>query len=571
MTVPQHISNLANHSNHESRLGGHILADQLRLLGVDTLFCVPGESFLYLLDGLYEHTDSIKTVVCRHEGGASNMADAYAKMTGRPGVCAVTRGPGATNASNGIHTAFQDSSPMIVLIGQVESGMMDREAFQEMDYRRVFGQMAKWVAQIEEASRIPEYLSRAWKVACSGRPGPVVLALPENVLSDRAVAEDLKPGTIEPPAPTTASIANLGKMLQQAQRPMLLVGGPGWSESCKNKTMAFAERMGIPVITSLRCQDYVDNSHPNYVGVMGIAPSPQLRKRVAEEVDLLIVVGSRLGEMTTQGYSLVSIPNPQMDFVHVHPDAAELGHVYNPTLGIVSSALEFFSAVESLADGEGRTRWADWVHEQREDYLAFCQPTEVPGDLNMSRVIRHITQTMPDNTLLTNGAGNYTVWGHRFHQHRSYRTQLAPTSGSMGYAVPAAIAAKLVSPDQPVISLSGDGCFLMTAQEMATARKYNANVIYLVVNNSMYGTIRMHQERHHPQRMIATDLVNPDFVTYAAAFGIDGERVVNTSDFPAALARAREAANGYLIELIVDEQALTPTQTLDEITQQGLG
>lgn len=559
-------------SSHEKalpRLGGHILADQLKLLGVDTIFCVPGESFLYLLDGLYEHTDSIRTIVCRHESGASNMAEAYAKMTGKPGICAVTRGPGATNAANGIHTAFQDSSPMIVLIGQVESGMIDREAFQEMDYRHVFGEMAKWVAQIEDTSRIPEYLSRAWKVACSGRPGPVVLALPENVLSASALADDLLPGVIQPPAPTKNSMESLGNMLEQAQRPMLLVGGPGWSESCCDKAIAFAERMGIPVVTSLRCQDYIDNSHPNYVGVTGIAPLPELRRRIAEEVDLLIVVGSRLGEMTTQGYSLVSIPNPQMNFVHIHPDAAELGRVYNPTLGIVSSASEFFNAVDAIADGDGRSRWSDWVSEQRTDFLAFCEPTTAPGDVNMSEVIRHISKIMPENTILTSGAGNYTVWGHRFHQHSAYRTQLAPTSGSMGYAVPAAIAAKLISPQQAVVSLSGDGCFLMTAQEMATARQYNASIIYLVVNNSMYGTIRMHQERHHPQRMIATELMNPDFVAYAGAFGIQGERVEKTAEFMPALERARDAENGYLIELIVDQQALTPTQTLAEATQQG--
>lgn len=551
------------------RLGGHILADQLKLLGVDTIFCVPGESFLYLLDGLYEHTDCIRTIVCRHESGASNMAEAYAKLTGKPGICAVTRGPGATNAANGIHTAFQDSSPMIVLIGQVESGMLDREAFQEMDYRHLFGEMAKWVAQIEDASRIPEYLSRAWKVACSGRPGPVVLALPENVLSALSVADDLKPSVIESPSPTHHSIQQLGIMLKHAQRPVLLVGGPGWSKSCCDKAMAFAERMGLPVVSSLRCQDYVDNSHANYVGVMGIAPLPKLRQRVAEEADLLIVVGSRLGEMTTQGYTLVSIPNPQMTFVHVHPDAAELGRVYNPALGIVSSASEFFTATDAIADVEGKSRWSDWLTEQRTDYQAFCKPVEAPGTLNMSEVIHHISKTMPQNTIITTGAGNYTVWQHRFHQHCAYRTQLAPTSGSMGYAVPAAIAARLTSPDQPVISLSGDGCFLMTAQELATAQQYNVNIIFLVVNNSMYGTIRMHQERHHPQRMIATELMNPDFVAYAAAFGIDGEQIENTRDFPAALARARIAEHGYLIELIVDQQALTPTQTLDEATQQG--
>lgn len=551
------------------RPGGHILADQLKILGADTLYCVPGESFLGLLDGLYAHTDSIKTVVCRNEVGASNMADAYAKMTGQPGICAITRGPGATNASNGIHTAFQDSSPMIVLIGQVGRSMMDREAFQEMDYRRVFGQMAKWVAQIEDASRIPEYMSRAWKTAMSGRPGPVVLALPEDMLSDVVSVPDLIPTPLSKPAPTPAAVTDFGERLKNAKAPLMLVGGPGWSKEIGEKAMAFAARTGLPVASSFRCQDYVDNDHPNYVGVLGIAPIPNLRRRISEEVDLLIVVGSRLGEMTTQGYSLINIPTPQMDFVHIHPCAEELGQVYNPSLGIVSAPDAFFESLEALPDGDGTTGWADWRTSQRADYQAFLEPTDVPGDVNMAHVIRHITATMPKNTVLTNGAGNYTVWGHRFHQHRDFRTQLAPTSGSMGYGVPAAIAAKINAPERPVIALAGDGCFLMTAQELATARQYGADVIYLVVNNGMLGTIRMHQERHHPDRRIATDLFNPDFVAYAASFGISGQRVEKTEDFPAALERAQVTKGGYLIELIVDPEALTPTQTLSQATKQG--
>lgn len=553
-----------------ARSGGHILADQLKILGVDTVFSVPGESFLDLLDGLYDHTDTIRTVVCRHEGGAANMADAYAKMTGKPGVCAVTRGPGATNASNGVHTAFQDSTPLIVLIGQVGRGMADREAFQEMDYRHVFGEMAKWVAQIEDASRIPEYLSRAWQTATSGRPGPVVLALPEDMLSGMAVTADLQPGKITRPAPAPEAVSMLGDLLKKAEKPMMLVGGPGWNAQCAIQAMEFAERMGLPVTTSFRCQDYVDNDHPNYVGVVGIAPVPELRRRIAEEVDLLIVVGSRLGEMTTQGYSLINIPDPQMTFVHVHPGAEELGHVYNPDLGIVSAAPEFFDALQAVETGDGQQRWQDWVSVQRADYLKYLEPTDVPGNVNMSKIIRHVSAEMPKDVVLTNGAGNYTVWGHRFHRHCAYRTQLAPTSGSMGYAVPAAIAAKLASPEQPVICLAGDGCFLMSAQEMATAKQYDLDIIYLVVNNSMLGTIRMHQERHHPNRTIATDLENPDFVAYANAFGIAGEKVEHTEDFAAAFERAKSTRGGYLIELVVDPEALTPMQSLTQVKQQGL-
>ena len=357
---------------------------------------------------------------------------------------------------------------------------------------------------------------------------------------------------------------------RKAKAPLMLVGGPGWSAECGQKAMTFAQRTGLPVASSFRCQDYVDNHHPNYVGVLGIAPLPNLKKRIAEEVDLLIVVGSRLGEMTTQGYSLINIPNPQMNFVHIHPCAEELGHVYNPTLGIVSAPDGFFDSLQALPDGDGCKCWADWVSGQRADYEAFTGPIDAPGSLNMSLVISHLTQVMPKNTVMTNGAGNYTVWVHRFHQHADYRTQLAPTSGSMGYGVPAAIAAKLVAPDRPVIALAGDGCFLMTAQELATARQYNADVIYLVINNGMLGTIRMHQERHHPERKMVTDLQNPDFVAYAASFGIAGERVETTENFPAALARARSQSGGYLIELVVSPEALTPTQTLAQATKQGL-
>ena len=551
------------------RPGGHILADQLKKLGTKAVFCVPGESFLELLDGLHNHQDSIQTVVCRQEGAAANMADAHAKMTGQPGICAVTRGPGATNASNGIHTAFQDSTPMIVLIGQVGRSMVDREAFQEMDYRRVFGQMAKWVAEINDPARIPEYLSRAWKTAVSGRPGPVVLALPEDMLRDVATVADLRPTPLPEPAPRAQDVADLSARLAAAKKPLMLVGGPGWSADVAKQAEDFAERAGLPVATSFRCQDYINNDHPNYVGVLGIGPLPNLRQRIAEEVDLLIVVGSRLGEMTSQGYMLINIPDPQMTFVHIHPGAEDLGHVYNPDLSIQSSAAAFFDAASAIPDALDPSRWKNWVAQQRADYESFLAPTEVPGDLNMGEVVAHITKTMPKTTVFTNGAGNYTVWPHRFHRHCAYRTQLAPTSGSMGYGVPAAIAAKVASPDRPVICFAGDGCFMMSAQELATARLYDLNIIFLVVNNGMFGTIRMHQERHHPDRKMATDLFNPDFVAYAASFGIEGARVEHTKDFPAALERAKAAKGGFLIELVVDPQALTPTQSLADATAQG--
>lgn len=549
------------------RHGGRILADQLAILGAEKLFCVPGESFLELLDGLYDHRDQIEVITCRHESGASNMADAYAKLTGRPGICAVTRGPGATNACNGVHTAFQDSSPMIVLIGQVARTMMDREAFQEMDYRRMFGEMAKWVAQIEDVSRIPEYLSRAWHVATSGRPGPVVLALPEDVLSDHACVRDARPAQPVRSAPNAAEMAHFGELLEQARRPLLVLGGPGWSADAAALAARVSSQLDLPVVTSFRCQDYIDNSHPNYGGVVGIAPNPALRKKIREDVDLLITIGSRFGEMTTQGYSLIDTPVPQMAFVHVHPGPDELGHVYAPDLPIVSDPETFLQAMLELPAGNGRR--SDWTAGFRADYEDFLVPTDVPGELNMAEIIRHASTALPVDTIYTNGAGNYTVWLHRFHNHLKYRTQLAPTSGSMGYAVPAAIAAKLVHRDRTVVCLAGDGCFLMTAQEMATAARYGLPVIYLVVNNGMYGTIRMHQERTHPGRVMSTDLTNPDFVTYAKAFGVPGEVVTRTDQFAEALGRARQSETGYLIELKVDPEALTPTQSLSAARKQG--
>jgi len=550
-----------------SRHGGRILADQLRILGAKKLFCVPGESFLGLLDGLYDHADAIDVITCRHESGAANMADAYAKMTGKPGICAVTRGPGATNASNGVHTAFQDSSPMIVLIGQVGRDMMDREAFQEIDYRRMFGQMAKWVAQIDDITRIPEYLSRAWHVALSGRPGPVVLALPEDVLSDSAVVSDARAVHPAQSGPTPAAMAELAAMLEGAKHPLMVVGGGGWSAECADLTRQISERFDLPVATSFRCQDYFDNGHPNYAGVLGIAPVPDLRRRVRDEVDLLIAVGPRFGEMTTQGYSLIDGPVPQMQLVHVHPGPEELGHVYAPDLSIASGSAPFLQALLDLPKPE--TDWADWTRSHNQSYHAYLEPTPVPGALNMSHVIRHLDETMGEDTIFSNGAGNYAVWLHRFHQHRQFRTQLAPTSGSMGYGVPAAIAAKLQYPDREVVCVAGDGCFMMTAQELATARRYDAAITWLVVNNGMYGTIRMHQERHYPARTISTDLTNPDFVSYAAAFGIPGEAVHSTNAFPDALRRARESATGYMIELVVDPEALTPLQSLSAIRAEG--
>jgi acetolactate synthase I/II/III large subunit len=545
------------------RHGGRVLADQLHIQGVDTLFGVPGESFLALLDGLYEHRNAIKVVTTRQEGGASNMADAYGKLTGKVGVCAVTRGPGATNASIGVHTAFQDSTPMLLLIGQVARDQVDREAFQEIDYRRMFGEMAKWVAQIDDASRIPEYISHAFHVAQSGRPGPVVLALPEDMLRDVVEVADAPPAKVVQASPSGAAMAELRERLAKAERPLLLLGGPTWNADAVADITRFAESNGLPVGVSLRAQDCFDNRHSQYIGDVAIGINPKLADRVRNS-DLLIVAGPRLGEMTTSGYSLIDIPTPKQDLIHIHPGAEELGRVYSPDLAINSGMVEFAGLAAALEPVDG-SKWTAWREEARKDYEAHIKPTDVPGDVNVGEVIAWVNENTPDDTILTAGAGNYTVWTHRFFQHKVFRSQLAPTSGAMGYGFPAAIAAKLTAPNRTVINFSGDGCFLMHGQEMATAVQYGANFVTVVVNNGMLATIRMHQERRYPGRTIATDLQNPDFAAFARSFGAHGETVTRTEDFPAAFERASNAGKPALIELVVDPDAMTPKETLSSL------
>jgi len=545
------------------RTGGQILADQIGAFGGETVFTVPGESFLGLLDGLWSHRDTIRVVTCRHEGGAANMAEAWGKLTGRPGLCAVTRGPGATHASNGVHTAFQDSTPMILFIGQVARHQRDREAFQEVDYRAMFTPLAKWVAEIDDPARIPEYFARAWAIAQEGRPGPVVLSLPEDMLAEEVEIMDAAPSPLARPAPAPEAMDTLAAHLARARRPLLAVGGPSWNEACARLVAEVAARHDLPVATTFRCQDYVDNAHPNHAGVLGIAPVPELAHAVREEVDLLITVGARLGEMTTGGYSLIDIPRPQMTLVHVHPAPDELNRVYRADVPISSTPEGFLTGLRDLPARSPTD--PGWVRSLNSAYRRYLAPTDVPGPVNMGRVIAHLGEVLPDDTIIANGAGNYAVWVHRFHRYRGYRTQLAPTSGSMGYGTPAAIAAKLCHPGREVVCVAGDGCFLMTAQELATAAREGLAIIWLVVDNGMYGTIRMHQERAHPGHVIATELMNPDFVAYAAAFGIPGEHVGKTDDFPAALARARASERGYLIGLKVDPDAITPTTSLSAL------
>ena len=547
------------------RTGGHILADQLKIQGVDRVFCLPGESFLELLDGLYEHRDSIQVITTRHEGGAANMAEASAKLTGRPGVCLVTRGPGATNASIGIHTAFQDSTPVILLIGQVARSMMDREAFQEIDFRRMYGEMAKWVAQIESSSRIPEYLSRAFHVALCGRPGPVVLALPEDMLREEANVEDGKPAHRVQAAPSPQSMETFRTHLQGAESPLLVVGGATWTEEAVVRITEFVEANRLAVAASFRSQDCFDNRHPQYIGDIGIALNPYLEKFFRTS-DLLIVAGPRLGEITTSGYRLLNVPNPTQKLIHIHPGAEELGRVFYPTLAINASMPEFTSALGLLPPVDS-SRWQANLVNARESYLKHIVPTPVPGSVNFGEIVAHLSKVLPEDAIITNGAGNYTVWAHRFFQHKRYRTQIAPSNGAMGYSVPAAIGVKLAAPERCVVSFNGDGCFQIFGQELGTAMQYGVAVIFIVVNNGMLGTIRMHQERHHPARVMATSLKNPDFAALARAYGAYGERVLHTEAFPAAFERARASGKPALLELIVDPEALTPKQSLSAIRE----
>ncbi|HVJ34018.1 MAG TPA: thiamine pyrophosphate-binding protein [Terriglobia bacterium] len=550
------------------RSGGQILIDQLAIHGVEMAFCVPGESYLAALDAFYDKRDQMQLVVCRQEGGAAYMAEAYGKLTGRPGICFVTRGPGATNASVGVHTAFQDSTPMILFIGQVARDQVEREAFQEIDFRRMYGQMAKWVAQIDDASRIPEYVSQAFHRAVNGRPGPVVLALPEDMLTDRVAISDAGPYRVSRGAPSADQMSDLKERLAKAKRPLMILGGGGWDFAAVRDIRAFAEAANLPVGCSFRCQDLYDNSAPNYVGDVGIGINPKLAERVKTS-DCLIVVGARLGEMTTSGYTLLNIPVPHQPLVHVHADPEELGRVYQAVLPVNSGMAQFAHMAAALGKID-HTAWDAWTESARADYLENMKHFPVPGAVQMGDIMQYLRGHLPDDTIITNGAGNYATWAHRFYQYKTFRTQLAPTNGSMGYGVPAAVAAKLAAPKRTVVSFNGDGCFMMNGQELATAVQYGANVIFLVINNGMYGTIRMHQEKTYPARISGTELHNPDFVALARAYGAHGELVEKTEDFAPAFERAEKAGKPALIEVRIDPNAITPRLTLMQMREAAL-
>ncbi len=548
-----------------TRSGGRILVDQLAIHGADLAFGVPGESYLAVLDALYD--GPVRFIATRHESGAVNMAEAYGKLTGRPGVCLVTRGPGATHAAVGVHTARQDSTPMLLLVGQVARGTLGREAFQELDYRAVFGSLAKWVTQVDETSRLPEVIARAFSVACSGRPGPVVVALPEDVLTDEADVADAVRAPVAQASPGEAELEGLQTLLADARRPLIVVGEGGWSAKAGADVVALATAASIPVASSWRCQDYVDNSAEVYAGHAGIGMAPALAERIAQ-ADVLLAVGGRLGDIASSGYTLLDVPRPRQRLVHVHPDPGELGAVYQPELGIVSGLEPFAAAARRLELRAGAPERRALVAEARAAYEENLHShRELPGALQLADVMALLRERLEPDAIITSGAGNFTVWAHRYYAFTRYPTQLAPRSGSMGYGFPAAVAAKAVHPDRTVVCLAGDGDFLMTGQELATAVQEELAVVVLVVNNGMYGTIRMHQERHYPGRVVGTDLVNPDFAAYARAFGAHGAVVERTGDVAAALDDALAAGGPALVELRVDREAITPRQTLSEIRE----
>ncbi|MEO8486851.1 MAG: thiamine pyrophosphate-binding protein [Betaproteobacteria bacterium] len=546
------------------RSGGEILVASLVAQGVTHLFGVPGESYLPVLDALFDARDRLAFVTCRQEGGAATMAEAAGKLTGRPGVAIVTRGPGATNAAIGVHVARQDSTPMLLLVGQVGGDMVDREAFQEVDYRRMYASLTKWSAQVDRAERIPEYVAQAFSVAMAGRPGPVVLALPEDMLSARATVPDAPFVAAAPIAADAAQVADVRARLSHARAPLVLAGGSRWDADACAALDRFARMWSLPVACAFRRQDLYDNRSPHYAGDLGIGPNPALAQRV-RDADLLIVVGERLGEMTTSGYTLLDVPSPRQALVHVHPGAEELGRVYRPSVGLCATPGAFLAAMIAAGGPPEPPAWAQDVAAAHADYESWRAPRPVPGPVDLWSIVRWLDERLPEDAILCNGAGNYTSWLHRLFRHRRPGTQLAPYSGSMGYGVPAAIAAKLLRPHAPVISWNGDGCFLMNGQELATAVAQRLSIVFVVIDNGMYGTIRMHQERHYPARVSGTDLVNPDFAALARAYGAEGETVGTTAAFAPAFERALAHRGPSLLHVKLDPQALTMNMTLDAV------
>jgi len=548
-----------------TRTAAEVLVDQLRIHGVRHAFCVPGESYLAVLDAF--HDSDVAVTVCRQEGGAAMMAEAVGKATGRPGVCFVTRGPGATNASPGIHIARQDSTPLVVFAGQVARDMREREAFQELDYRAVFGSMTKWATEIDDPARIPEIVSRAFYTAANGRPGPVMVSLPEDMLTERVAVNDAPPFAPIETSPGAPEMAKLAQLLGAARSPILILGGSRWSQVASDSVARFAQKYALPVCTTFRRLHLFDALHPCYAGDLGIGPNPKLVERI-KSADLVMLIGGRMGELPSQSYTLFDIPRPQMTFVHVHPGAEELGRVYSPHLPIHAAPTAFAAALDHV-DLPGAARGqAEMAHA---DYLAWTdKPTDQPGAVNLGAIMVWLREYLPADAIICNGAGNYAAWIHRFFRFRRFAQHIAPTSGSMGYGVPAAVAMKRLYPERPVVCIAGDGDFLMNGQEFATAVQYGLPLVVVIADNGIYGTIRMHQEREYPGRIIATDLRNPDFAAYARAFGGFGISVERTEDFPAAFKEAQASGKPAIVRLAIDPDAITPAMTLARIRAKSL-
>jgi acetolactate synthase-1/2/3 large subunit len=554
-------------SNDGTRTGGEILVDQLAIHGVRHVFCVPGESYLAALDAF--HDRDVKLTVCRHESAAAMAAEAIGKATGRPGVCFVTRGPGATNASAGIHVARQDSTPLVVFVGQVARSMRDRDAFQELDYRAVFGSICKLATEIDDPMRIPETVSYAFHVACQGRPGPVVIALPEDMLTERVAVPDAKAFAPAETWPGATDMSRLQKMLWTARKPIALIGGSRWSEQACAAFARFAARFALPVATTFRRGHLFDALHPCFAGDLGIGPNPKLLARV-KAADLVLLIGGRLGELPSQSYTLFDIPEPQTTLVHVHPGADELGRVYHPALAINASPTAFCAALEGLQP-PSEIAWRGESDAAHADYVAWSEKaTPQPGAVNLGEIMVWLRDNLPADAIVTQGAGNFSAWVHRFYRVRRYGGLVGATSGSMGYGLPAALGMQTLHPDRPVVCVAGDGDFLMTGQDFATAVQYQLPIVVLIADNGLYGTIRMHQEREYPGRVIATELRNPDFVAYARAFGGFGVRVDKTADFPGAFAAARQSGKPSIVHLKIDPEALTPGLTLSAIRERSL-
>lgn len=543
------------------RTGGELLVAQLARHGVEHAFGVPGESYLAVLDAL--HGSSVELVVCRQEGGAAMMAEAAGKLSGRPGICFVTRGPGASNAFHGLHIAQQDSTPMILFVGQVARGTRGRDTFQELDYGAVFGSVAKWVVEIDDAARVPELVARAFRVAMTGRPGPVVVSLPEDMLLDRAEAEDAPAMPVPQAHPAQADMARLLEMVEGAERPMAVIGGSGWTQAAVDAVAEFAGCAGLPVCCSFRRQMLFPADHPAYAGDLSLGANPRITEAIAE-ADFVLILGGRLSEVPSQNFTLLDVPRPRQRVAHVHADPAEIGRVYTADLGIVASPVAFAEALGRLSPagaGEARLARMEALHDF---YLDWSDPTriDVPGDLHMGEVMAELNRALPADAILCNGAGNYAIWLHRFRRFTRHGTQLAPANGSMGYCIPSAVAAKRLRPEAEVVAFAGDGCFLMNGQEFATAVQHDLPITVILIDNGQYGTIRMHQERDYPGRVSGTQLRNPDFAAYARAFGGHGETVRRTEEFGPALARARASGLPAILHLHLPQEVLSPTMHL---------